>query len=86
MYMRIDDDRLACQQHLRSWQCNLLGSGAVAAAGRSRYGRPEPQCRGLHTGAAHKDARKKRAEEKKKKDEEREKKHDPFRFDPWGQY
>ncbi|MBX3150355.1 hypothetical protein KF728_09425 [Candidatus Obscuribacterales bacterium] len=33
-----------------------------------------------------KEARKKRAEEKKRKDEEREKKHDPFRFDPWGQY
>ena len=33
-----------------------------------------------------KEARKKRAEEKKRADEEREKKHDPFRFDPWGQY
>jgi len=33
-----------------------------------------------------KEARKKRAEEKERKDEEREKKHDPFRFDPWGQY
>ena len=33
-----------------------------------------------------KEAKKKRAEEKKRQDEEREKKHDPFRFDPWGQY
>jgi len=33
-----------------------------------------------------KEARRKRADEKKRQDEEREKKHDPFRFDPWGQY
>ncbi len=33
-----------------------------------------------------KDARAKRQEEKKKKEEERKREHDPFRFDPWGQY
>jgi len=33
-----------------------------------------------------KDAKKKREEEKKRKEEERKREHDPFRFDPWGQY
>lgn len=33
-----------------------------------------------------KGARRKRDEEKKRKEKEKEKEHDPFRFDPWGQY
>lgn len=33
-----------------------------------------------------KEARRERAEEKKRKEQERDRKHDPFRYDPWGQY
>jgi hypothetical protein len=33
-----------------------------------------------------KETRRQRAEEKKRKEKDKEKEHDPFRFDPWGQY
>ncbi|MBX9686254.1 MAG: hypothetical protein K2X27_06100 [Candidatus Obscuribacterales bacterium] len=33
-----------------------------------------------------KEARRERAEEKKRKEQEQERKHDSFRYDPWGQY